>query len=187
LTDARLGLERSVPGGVLALAIGDITRFPADALVNAANEALVGGSGADGAIHRAGGPEIMAELRRRYPTGTPTGSAVLTGAGRLPARWVVHAVGPVWRGGAAGEPGLLAAAYRQALVQAAAAGARTVALAAISCGIYGYPLDAAARIAIRTVQDGLARHREIERATFVLFSEPTYAAFADALLELPEA
>ncbi len=166
---------------VLALATGDITRFPADALVNAANSALAGGGGVDGAIHRAGGPTIMAELRRDHPGGTPTGTAVLTTAGSLPARWVVHAVGPVWRGGGSGEAALLESAYRSALERASEAGATTVALPAISAGIYGYPLDEAARIGLDATRLHLAGETSIERATFVLFSDATLAAFEAAL------
>ena len=150
--------EREVaPGRVLALVQGDITRIATDAIVNAANSALAGGGGVDGAIHRAGGPAIMAELRARYGgVGCPTGSAVITGAGDLPARWVIHAVGPVWRGGGAGEADLLASAYLTALRLADEADARSVTLPAISCGVYGYPLDTAARVAISAVAGHLA-------------------------------
>jgi O-acetyl-ADP-ribose deacetylase (regulator of RNase III) len=176
--------ELSVGRRTLALARGDITTFPADAIVDAANAALAGGGGVDGAIHRAGGPRIMAELRRRYPDGTPTGSAVVTTAGELPARWVIHAVGPIWRGGGHGEPALLASAYASALRLAAEAGARSVTLPAISAGIYGYPLAEAARIALATTRDHLAGETTIERATFVLFSTDTLAAFEIALDEL---
>jgi O-acetyl-ADP-ribose deacetylase len=166
------------------LVLGDITRIPADAIVNAANSALAGGGGVDGAIHRAGGRAIMADLVRRYGADRycPTGSAVVTDAGDLPARWVIHAVGPIWRGGGAGEPELLASAYRTSLRLAAEEGARTVTLPAISCGIYGYPLDQAARIAIGTVRDVLATEPEpIERVSFVLFSQDTYDVFEAAL------
>jgi O-acetyl-ADP-ribose deacetylase len=178
--------ELTIGSRVLSLARGDITAFAADALVNAANSALVGGGGVDGAIHRVGGPRIMAELRRRYPGGTPTGTAVATTAGDLPARWVIHAVGPIWRGGRGDEATLLASAYRSALELAAAAGARTVALPAISAGIYGYPLPEAARIALRTARDHLAGETTIERATFVLFSADTLRAFEDALNRLAD-
>ena len=120
----------------IQLVLGDITRIPADAIVNAANSALAGGGGVDGAIHRAGGRAIMADLERRYGADRycPTGSAVVSDAGDLPASWVIHAVGPIWRGGAAGEPEFLASAYRTSLRLAAAQGARTVTLPAISCG-----------------------------------------------------
>lgn len=162
----------------LALARGDITIFAADALVNAANSALAGGGGVDGAIHRAGGPEIMAELRREHPGGCPTGSAVATTAGRLPARWVFHAVGPVWRGGAQGEAELLASAYRAALRLADERAVRTIAFPGISLGVYGYPLEEGATIALRTVADHLRGGTSVERATFVLFSGDSFAVFA---------
>ena len=121
--------------------------------MNAANTSLLGGGGVDGAIHRAGGPEIMAELRSRHAYGTPAGTAVATGAGALQARWVIHAVGHVWRGGDNGEPTQLSGAYRSALSIAAELGARTLTLQAISAGAYGYQLDDAARIAVATVAD----------------------------------
>ncbi len=169
------------------LAHGDITRFPADAIVNAANEHLAGGGGVDGAIHRAGGPEIMAELASRYgPTRRcPTGRAVETGAGRLPARWVIHAVGPRWRGGRSGEAELLASAYRASLELADRLVARSVAFPAISCGIYGYPLDEGAGIGLETVAAWLRGSTGIERVTFVLFSGDTFEAFRRGLDRLP--
>ena len=176
--------ELRVGGRSLALELGDITTVVVDAIVNAANSALVGGGGVDGAIHRAGGPEIGAELRRDHPRGTPTGTAVITTAGRLPARWVVHAVGPVWRGGGNDEPRLLASAYRSALELAAEAGARSVALPAISAGIYGYPLDEAARIGLGVARDHLGGATSIERATFVLFSDDTFRVFEAELERL---
>jgi O-acetyl-ADP-ribose deacetylase (regulator of RNase III) len=174
--------ELRVGDRVLALTTGDISAFRADAIVNAANSALVGGGGVDGAIHRRGGPSIMAELRRRYhPDGCPTGRAVITGAGDLPARWVIHAVGPRWHGGEAGEEALLGGAYRWAMRLAADAGARTVALPAISAGIYGYPLPGAARVGLEAVRDHLAGPTSVERATFVLYSVDTLEVFEEAL------
>ena len=166
------------------LLIGDITTIPADAIVNAANSSLAGGGGVDGAIHRAGGPAVMADLERRYGRGRycPTGSAVISDAGALPSTWVIHAVGPIWRGGSAGEAEQLASAYRTSLRLAAEHGARTVSFPAISCGIYGYPVDQAARIAIDTVRDVLATEPgSIERVTFVLFSHSTHDIFEAAL------
>ncbi len=175
--------ELRIGDRILAITRGDITTIPADAIVNAANSALVGGGGVDGAIHRAGGPSIMAELRERYGPNRhcPTGSAVVTGAGNLPAHWVIHAVGPVWRGGRAGEPELLAAAYRTSCELASSLGARTITFPAISTGVYGYPLEEAAPVALATVRDHLAGTTTLERATFVLFSADSYEVFERAL------
>lgn len=162
---------------------GDITRIAADAIVNAANSGLHGGGGVDGAIHRAGGPAVMADLERRYGPDRhcPTGGAVVSDAGSLPARVVIHAVGPVWRGGRSGEAELLAGAYRESLRLAAAEGARSVSFPAISCGVYGYPIDDAARVAVSTVEAWLREHPgPIETVTFVLFSADTLEAFERA-------
>jgi O-acetyl-ADP-ribose deacetylase (regulator of RNase III) len=137
--------------GVLAFVVGDLTEQRVDAIVNAANPSLLGGGGVDGAIHRAGGPEILAESR--LLGGCETGDAKATTAGRLPARWVVHAVGPVWRGGSAGEAELLASAHRRALEVARRLGARTVAFPAISCGLYRYPPELAAPVAVGAVRE----------------------------------
>ena len=174
-------------GRRIGLRIGDITRVPSDAIVNAANSALSGGGGVDGAIHRAGGPSIMADLEQRYgPLGVrdcPTGSAVVTTAGDLPARWVIHAVGPVWRGGGSGEAQLLADAYTAALHEAARLGAERVTLPAISCGVYGYPLAEAATIGVGAVATVLAAAASpiIADVTFVLRGEEVAAAFRAAL------
>jgi O-acetyl-ADP-ribose deacetylase (regulator of RNase III) len=171
---------------LIGLELGDITTVRADSIVNAANAALAGGGGVDGAIHRAAGPELMAELRSRY-RGCPTGSAVITGSGRLAQRgvkWVVHAVGPVWSGGHRGEEEHLRSAYLAALGLADEAGSTSVALPAISCGVYGYPLREGSAVALRAVRDGLAEARHLERATFVLYSDDTYVAFATALADL---
>ena len=168
-------------GRKLELSRGDITAERVDAIANAANEALRGGGGVDGAIHRAAGPGLLAELRERYPDGTPTGTAVATAAHDLPARWVLHAVGPVWRGGKAGEPELLAGAYRSSLRLADELGARSVAFPAISMGIYGYPGDAGAEIAVTTVADHLRTDTSVELVRFVLFSDETFELFEAAL------
>lgn len=163
---------------------GDITTVEADAIVNAANERLVGGSGVNGAILRAGGPSIMADLERRYGAARhcPTGSAVVSTAGDLPARIVIHAVGPVWHGGGAGEARLLASAYRASLDLAAAEQCRSVAFPSISTGVFGYPLEAAAEIALDTVDGWNAAHPGvIETVTFVLFSTESLEAFERAL------
>ncbi|HEY8167076.1 MAG: macro domain-containing protein [Candidatus Limnocylindrales bacterium] len=158
----------TVGQGRLAIELGDITRIAADAIGNAANSALTGGGGVDGAIHAAGGPAIMAELRRRFPRGTPTGTAVATTAGDLPARWVIHAVGPVWAGGRSGEADLLASAYRSAVRLADELGATSLTLPAISAGIYGYPLRQAAEVAITTTERELRVATRLRVITFVL-------------------
>jgi O-acetyl-ADP-ribose deacetylase (regulator of RNase III) len=170
----------------LYLLQGDITKIHADAIVNAANSELAGGGGVDGAIHRAAGPELMAELDRvRPPKGCPTGSAVVTPAGKLSARWVIHAVGPVWRGGGFGEAELLAGAYRTSLELAAQKGAAKLTFPAISTGVYGYPVELAAAVSVKTVAAFLReKDSSIREAVFVLFGEAALAAFEKALGEL---
>ena len=153
---------------------GDITRQGVDAIVNAANSSLLGGGGVDGAIHRAGGPAILEECRRLG--GCETGDAKATTGGNLPARWVIHTVGPVWRGGDGGEPELLASCHRRSLEVARELGARTVAFPAISCGVYGYPPELAAPVAI-----GAVRGHDLELVRFVLFSDELRGVFAEAL------
>jgi len=172
--------EIGVGGARLALVLGDITAIAADAIGNAANSALMGGGGVDGAIHAAGGPAIMAELRSRYPGGTPTGTSVATSAGRLPAHWVIHAVGPVWRGGRSGEAELLASAYRSTVRLADELGVTTLTLPAISAGIYGYPLAEAARIALATTYAELRSAATVREITFVL-RDVTLPTFRTAL------
>jgi O-acetyl-ADP-ribose deacetylase (regulator of RNase III) len=158
----------------------DITTLSVDAIVNAANSALAGGGGVDGAIHAAAGPELAAELRR-YP-GCPTGSAVITSGYRLPARFVVHAVGPVWHGGDQDEPDLLASAYETSFKIARDEGSiRTIAFSAISTGVYGYPKTAAAEIALRVMT---AHEREFERIIACLFDEQSLVLYRDTLARL---
>src|SRR5687768_15985030 len=140
--------ERKIGAVMLKLPRGDITKIAADAIVSAANSQLAGGGGVDGAIHRAAGPELMDELKRRYPKGCPTGWAVITGAGKLKARHVIHAVGPVWSGGDSGEAEQLARAYAKALSLARDASCRSVAFPSISTGSYGYPVEQAAPVAL---------------------------------------
>lgn len=171
----------------LELVLGDIASQEVDAIVNAANSRLAGGGGVDGAIHRAGGPAIMAETNRRYPDGCPTGSAVISGAGRLPAKYVIHAVGPVWSGGGRGEDLLLASAYRTSLELAVEHECSSVALPALSTGAYRYPVEAAARVAVGVAVEFL---RELESGAslevvrFVLFSEAVLAAFEAVLRQV---
>ena len=160
---------------MIEFVVGDLTEQRVDAIVNSANTSLLGGGGVDGAIHRAGGPEILAECR--LLGGCDTGDAKATTAGRLPARWVVHAVGPVWQGGEAGEAELLASAYRRSLVVAHELGAHTVAFPAISCGIYGYPPELAARVAIEAVRPF---ETELETIRFVFMQDELRTAFEAA-------
>jgi O-acetyl-ADP-ribose deacetylase (regulator of RNase III) len=158
---------------------GDITRLAVDAIVNAANSSLLGGGGVDGAIHREAGPELLAECRSIG--GCPPGQARLTRGHRLPAGHVIHTVGPVWHGGGRGEREVLASCYRECLAIAAAEGFRTVAFPAISTGIYGFPKDAAARIAVRAATEHLAAHPLPEEVVFVCFDAPTVRAYEAAL------
>ncbi|HET6881350.1 MAG TPA: O-acetyl-ADP-ribose deacetylase [Pirellulales bacterium] len=165
---------------------GDITQQEVDAIVNAANSHLAGGGGVDGAIHRRGGPTIMAETRRQYPQGCPTGSAVISAAGDLPAKYVIHAVGPRWSGGNKGEAEQLAEAYRRSLELAVEHGCGSVAFPAISTGAYAYPLDEASRVALTAVRDFLVTHGRPEVVRFALLGE-AFGAFSAALDELKNA
>jgi O-acetyl-ADP-ribose deacetylase (regulator of RNase III) len=175
---------RSVKIGAstLELVEGDITKQDTEAIVNAANTSLLGGGGVDGAIHRAGGPQILEECQKIG--GCPTGEARITTGGRLPAKWVIHTVGPVYRDGRHGEAELLASAYRSSLALASARGIKTVALPSISTGAYGYPLAEAARIALTTARDYLKARPEIALVRFVLFGQPAYRAYEAVLVEL---
>jgi O-acetyl-ADP-ribose deacetylase (regulator of RNase III) len=171
-----------IGGATLELVEGDITRQDTAAIVNAANNSLLGGGGVDGAIHRAGGPQILAECRQIG--GCPTGEARITTGGHLAARWVIHTVGPVYQDGRHGEPELLANAYRNCLALARARGITSVAFPSISTGAYGYSLAEAARIALSTTIAFLEAHPEITLVRFVLFGSAAYQAYDTALTTL---
>ena len=183
----RAKLEIAAKHWEVSLLVGDITKIPADAIGNAANSGLVGGGGVDGAIHRAGGPAIMRELDQvRERIGRcPPGDAVATRAGNLNARWVIHAVGPVYKDGQCGEADLLQSCYQRCISLSDELGARTLTLPAISTGVYGYPMDQASQIAVSTVagllRDGATR---VRRVTFVLFDKAAFREFSSAALEI---
>ncbi len=164
---------------------GDITKLQVDAIVNAANSSLLGGGGVDGAIHRAGGPTILEECKtirsEQYPEGLPPGEAVVTTAGKLPARYVIHTVGPVWHGGSSGEETTLQNAYANSLKRAEEKGAQTVAFPAISTGVYGYPKDLAAKTMYATIEKFLKTHSSPEKVVLVFFAEQDMDSFLKAV------
>jgi len=170
----------------LVLIQGDITQQDTDAIVNAANSGLMGGGGVDGAIHRAGGPAILEECRRiRDRIGRlPAGQAVITTGGRLKAKYVIHTVGPVWHGGSSGEAETLASAYRESLKLAVERGLKSISFPAISTGAYGYPMEAAARIALETAIDFAQKNTSLKEIAFVLFDSSSFQVYADTLREL---
>ncbi len=178
-------MKVTINRSILELVRGDITEQETDAIVNAANSRLAGGGGVDGAIHRAGGPSIMESCRKIGHC--PTGTAVITPAGLLPARHVIHAVGPIWRGGNRNEAALLAGAYQQSLALASEHSIKSVAFPSISTGAYGYPVEKASRIALATVIEYLQDHPEVELVRFVLFSEKAFEVYRTALEELTTA
>ena len=172
--------EFKVGKATVRLVQGDITNIEADAIVNAANNSLMGGGGVDGAIHRKGGPKILEECKKiratTWPQGLPTGKAAITGAGNLKARHVIHTVGPIWRGGDHNEPELLAQAYQNSLKLAASKGLKTIAFPSISTGAYRYPIEDAAKIALKTVKKFLDED-SLDEVVFVLFSESALEAY----------
>ncbi|MEM3700136.1 MAG: O-acetyl-ADP-ribose deacetylase [Candidatus Bathyarchaeia archaeon] len=165
----------------ILLVQGDITEMDTDAIVNAANPSLMGGGGVDGAIHRKGGPKILEECKRiratEYPNGLPTGKAVITSGGNLKAKYVIHTVGPIWRGGSSGEPQLLAEAYHNSLKLAVSKGLKTIAFPAISTGTYGYPIEEASKIALSTVKEFLEKEDNLDKVVFVLFSSRDFEIY----------
>jgi O-acetyl-ADP-ribose deacetylase (regulator of RNase III) len=175
-------MEFKIGKTIFFLEEGDITQQTTEAIVNAANSRLAGGGGVDGAIHRAGGPAIMEGCRRIG--GCPTGQAVITTGGRLKAAYVIHTVGPIYQGGTKGEADLLASAYRESLKLAQKNGIRSVAFPSLSTGAYGYPLDQAARIAIKTVGDYIRENSVFDRVGLVLFGSQAYEAYYQAVLQV---
>ena len=180
-------MKKQLGDTVIRLLMDDITRVPVDAMANAANSGLRGGSGVDGAIHRAGGPEIMRELGAIRATvgGCPTGSAVVTGAGDLPAKYVFHAVGPIYHGGGHGEAQDLASCYTTCLRLADEHNVERISFPSISTGVYGYPVSDAARVALRAVVDYLRRYQStVREVIFVFFDKTTHDAYAESLEEV---
>ena len=175
-------MEAKINKSLLSLVEGDITSEGTDAIVNAANSRLAGGAGVDGAIHRAGGPSIMDECRRIG--GCPTGQAVITTGGHLKAKYVIHTVGPIYQGGAKGEANLLRSAHLESLKLASARKLKSIAFPAISTGVYGYPVNEAAHIALQTAIDYLKEHSDIELVRFVLFGRKAYDIFTEEMKKL---
>ncbi|MBP1700414.1 MAG: Appr-1-p processing domain protein [Deltaproteobacteria bacterium] len=177
-------MKATIHQSTLEVVQGDITHQDTEAIGNAANSALAGGGGVDGAIHRAGGPSIMSELKAKYK-GCPTGSAVMTGGGNLKAKYVIHAVGPRYSGSSQ-DPELLSGAYRKSLELCTQNKISSIAFPSISTGIYGYPVEEASRIALKTVMDYLKEHPEIKLVRFVLFDSRTFSVYGEALKEITE-
>jgi O-acetyl-ADP-ribose deacetylase (regulator of RNase III) len=175
--------EFQIGNATVRLVRGDITEIETDAIVNAANSSLMGGGGVDGAMHRKGGPKILEECKRvratEWPEGLPTGKAVITSAGNLNAKYVIHAVGPVWRGGNRGEPELLTQAYQNSLRLAVAKGLKTVTFPSISTGAYSYPIEQASRVALEAVKEFLEKEDTLDEVVFVLFSQHALEVYTD--------
>ncbi|MEM2098777.1 MAG: O-acetyl-ADP-ribose deacetylase [Candidatus Bathyarchaeia archaeon] len=185
-----MAYEFKVGKATVQLIKGDITEIEADAIVNAANPSLMGGGGVDGAIHRKGGSKILEDCRRiratDYPNGLPTGKAIITSAGNLRAKYVIHTVGPVWHGGMCNERNLLAQAYQNSLHLAVTHGLKTVAFPSISTGAYGYPVKEASCIALNAVIEFLERNDKLDAVFFVLFSEHDLQAYAETLKDISD-
>lgn len=179
-------MTHTINESVLSIIQGDITLQTTDAIVNAANSGLMGGGGVDGAIHRAGGPAILEQCKEIVARQgrLPTGQAVITTAGNMKTKHVIHTVGPVWHGGTKGEPELLASAYRESLKLAAENDLASISFPSISTGVYGYPVDKASRIALKTVASFLSESTSIKDVAFVLFDNRTYEAYADTLWDI---
>jgi O-acetyl-ADP-ribose deacetylase (regulator of RNase III) len=181
-------LEYRVGRAKLRLVQGDVTEMETDAIVNAANPSLMGGGGVDGAIHRKGGPKILEECKRiratEWPNGLPTGKAVITSGGNLKAKYVIHTVGPIWRGGNSGEPELLAEAYRNSLKLAVSKGLKTIAFPSISTGAYGYPIEKACRVALTTVKEFLEKEDKLDMVVLVLFSKRDFEIYKEIAEEI---
>jgi len=179
--------EITVGKSKIKLVKGDITDQETEAIVNAANSSLMGGGGVDGAIHRRGGPKILEECKKirvtQWPKGLPTGKAVITSGGNLKARYVIHTVGPIWHGGNRDEPRLLSDSYRNSLELAVSRGVKTIAFPSISTGAYGYPVEKAGRIALKTVKSFLEERESPEEVRFVLFSNSDFETYREAVEE----
>lgn len=175
-------VELKVGNCTLQVVQGDITKETTDAIVNAANKTLLGGGGVDGAIHRAGGPEILEQCKKLG--GCETGDAKITTGGKLPAKYVIHTVGPIYRDGKHGEPELLKSCYIRSLEVAQEHGVKTIAFPAISCGVYGYPIPEAAKIAINAVKEWIEKNSGIELVRFVMFGSDTYIPYCEVLKSL---
>ena len=186
-TQFRSIMEVKIGNARIIIICGDITDQETHAIVDAANPGLMGGGGVDGTIHRKGGPEILKEcktIRKGLPGGLPTGEAVVTTAGRLKAKKVIHTVGPVWNGGNSGEPELLAAAYRNSLALALKIGIKTISFPSISTGAYGYPFEKASRIALKTVLEFLEKNEGIQEVRLILHNPQDFQTYEKALKEL---
>jgi len=181
-------IEISIGKSKIKMVQGDITDQETEATVNAANPTLMGGGGVDGAIHRKGGSKILEECKKirktEWPEGLPTGKAVITSGGKLKAQYVIHTVGPIWRGGNRDEPRLLSDAYRNSLELAVSKGLKTIAFPSISTGAYGYPVEKASRIALTTVKSFLEERDSLEEVRFVLFSNSDFKTYRDAIKEI---